>query len=66
MDTTKLTTLLKRKYAEYQQYTRQAQYTLADLREIAEASDLKAEEINKLLGVQLFDDEPKLEKAEAQ
>lgn len=56
MDKEKLKALLRAKYLAYQAAQQQAQLILAQLQGAAEAADLKAGEVNEILGVTLFSD----------
>jgi hypothetical protein len=56
MDQEKLANLLRRKYQAFQLHSAKAKEALTDLQEIAEAMDLKANDVNEMLGVKFLSD----------
>ena len=51
-----ITATIKQKFALFQQKRRETELLMAQIQGIAEAADLKAEEVNAILGVDLFSD----------
>ena len=51
-----ITATIKQKFTLFQQKRRETELLMAQIQGIAEAADLKAEEVNAILGVDLFSD----------